>query len=96
MREVRRLTTVRRCFRTVAIKNKQNVKKEADRTFRCASPIFMTIAYYLGFTNGKQKYIEEKTTAILKSKQTLIVMVRNHLRTVASLPTLLPFHYILP
>jgi hypothetical protein len=42
-------------------------------TVRCASPIFIPIAYYLGFTNRKRKYFEEKTTA------TSIATVRNHL-----------------
>jgi hypothetical protein len=37
--------------------------KQDDRV-RCASPIFMLIAYYLGFTN--RKYVEEKMTATLK------------------------------
>ncbi len=32
--------------------------KEDDRVL-CASPIFMLIAYYLGFTNRKWKYFEE-------------------------------------
>ena len=41
-----------------------------DERVRSASPIFMLIAYYLGFTNRKRKYFEEKTTATLKSKQT--------------------------
>jgi hypothetical protein len=27
-----------------------------------ASPTFMLIAYYLGFTNRKRKYVAEKTT----------------------------------
>jgi hypothetical protein len=35
-----------------------------DDHVRCASPIFMLIAYYLGFTNRKRKCIEEKATAI--------------------------------
>ncbi len=61
--------------------------KEDDRV-RCASPIFMLIAYYLGFTNRKRKYFEEKTMATLKSKQTSIATVQNHLRTLrASFPT---------
>ncbi len=37
-----------------------------------------------------------KDAATLKSKQTSIATVRKHLRTVASLPTPLPFHYPLP
>jgi hypothetical protein len=46
-----------------------------DELVRWASPIFMLIAYYLGFTNRKRKYFEEKTTATLKSKQTSIATV---------------------
>jgi len=65
-------------------------------TVRCASPIFIPIAYYLGFTNRKRKYFEEKTTATLKSKQTSIATVRNHLRTLARSPTPLIFHWSLP
>jgi hypothetical protein len=65
-------------------------------TVRCASPIFIPIAYYLGFTNRKRKYFEEKTKATLKSKQTSIATVRNHLRTLASSPTPLIFHWSLP
>jgi hypothetical protein len=68
----------------------------ADQTVRCALPIFMPIAYYLGFTKGKRKYMEEKTTTKLKSKKTSIATVRNHLRTVASLLTPLIFYYSLP
>ncbi len=37
-------------------------------TVRCASPIFIPITYYLGFTNRKRKYYEEKTTATLKKE----------------------------
>jgi hypothetical protein len=69
--------------------------KEEDRV-RCASPIFMLIAYYLGFTNRKRKYLEEKTTATLKSKQTSIVTFQNHLRTLASFLIPLIFHWSLP
>ncbi len=65
-------------------------------TVRCASPIFIPIAYYLGFTNRKRKYFKEKTTATLKSKQTSIATVWNHLRTLASSPTPLIFHWSLP
>jgi hypothetical protein len=50
----------------------------------------------LGFTNRKRKYFEEKTTATLKSKQTSIATVRNHLQTLASSPTPLIFHWSLP
>jgi hypothetical protein len=49
-----------------------------------------------GLYRQEQKYVEEKTTATLKSKQTSIAIVRKHLRTVASLPTPLPFHYPQP
>jgi hypothetical protein len=69
--------------------------KEDDHVLR-ASPIFMLIAYYLGFTNRKRKYHEEKTTATLKSKQTSIAPVRRHLLSVVSLPTPLIFRYPLP
>ncbi len=68
----------------------------APLTVRCASPIFIPIAYYLGFTNRKRKYFEEKTKATLKSKQTSIATFRNHLRTLASSPTPLIFHWSLP
>ncbi len=67
-----------------------------DDCVQCASPIFMLIAYYLGFTNRKRKYIEEKTTVRLESKQTSIATVRNHLRTLARFPTSLIFHWSLP
>jgi hypothetical protein len=56
----------------------------------------MLIAYYLGFTNRKRKYVEEKTTATLKSKQTSITTVRKHLLTVVSLLTPLILRYPLP
>ncbi len=45
--------------------NIKNLKKQADRTFRCASPIFIPTAYKLGFTNRKRKHFEVKTTATL-------------------------------
>jgi hypothetical protein len=67
--------------------------KEDDRV-RCASPIYMLIAYYLGFTNRKRKYHEEKTTATLKNKQTSTAAVRRHLLTIVSLPD--PPHFSLP
>jgi hypothetical protein len=41
----------------------KKIKKEADQTVRCASPIFKPIAYELSCTNRKRKYVEEKTTA---------------------------------
>jgi hypothetical protein len=50
----------------------------------------------MSFTNRKQKYIEEKMTATLKSKQTSIAIVRYHLLPVASLLTPLIFHCPLP
>jgi hypothetical protein len=68
---------------------------EDDRVL-CVSPIFMLIAYYLGFSNRKRKNFEEKTTATLKSKQTSIATVQNHLGTLASFPTSLIFHWSLP
>jgi len=68
---------------------------EDDRV-RCASSIVMQIACYLGFTNRKRKYFEEKTAVTLKSKQTSIATVRNHLRTLASFPTPLIFHWPIP
>ncbi len=67
-----------------------------DERVQSASPIFMLIANYLGFTNRKRKYFEEKTTATLKSKQTSIATVRYHLLPVASLLTPLIFHHPLP
>jgi hypothetical protein len=73
-----------------------NSEKEADRTVRCASPIFRPVAYKLSFTNRNWKYFEEKATAILKIKLTSIAMVRNHILTVACFPTPLSFHYPLP
>ncbi len=50
----------------------------------------------LSFTNRKRKYVEEKTTATLKIKQTSIAKVRNHILTVACFPTPLSFQYPLP
>jgi hypothetical protein len=71
-------------------------KKEAHRTVRCASPTFIPIARLLSFTNRKRKYVEEKTTATVKNKQTSIATVRNHILTVACFLTPLRFHYPLP
>jgi hypothetical protein len=48
----------------------------------------------LNLTKRKRKYVEENTTK-LKIKQTSIAKVRNHLRTFASLPPSLLFHYSL-
>ncbi len=70
--------------------------KEAHRTVRCASPIFIPIACKLSFTNRKRKYVAEKTTATLKSKQTSIATVRYPILTVACFPIPLLFHYPLP
>jgi hypothetical protein len=56
----------------------------------------MLIAYYLGCTDRKRKYFEEKTAATLKRKQTSIATVRNYLRTLASFLTPLIFHWSLP
>ena len=63
---------------------------------RCASPIFIPIAYSMSFINRKRKYVEEKMTATLKSNQTSITTGRYHLLPVASLLTPLIFHYPLP
>ena len=65
-------------------------------TVRCASPIFIPIAYSMSFTNRKRKYVEEKMAAELKHKQTSIATVWYHLLPVASLLTPLIFHYPLP
>ncbi len=67
-----------------------------DACFRCASPIFIPIAYKLSLTNRKRKYVAEKTTGPLKSKQTLITTVRCPILSVARLPTPLIFRYPLP
>jgi hypothetical protein len=56
----------------------------------------MPIAYKLSCTNRKRKYFEEKITATLKSKQTLIATVRYHLLPVAIILTPLIFNYPLP
>ncbi len=55
----------------------------------------MLIAYYLGFTNTKRKFVEDKTMVRLKTKQKTIATVRNHLRTLASFPTFQIFHWTL-
>ncbi len=67
--------------------------KEDERVL-CASPIFKPIAYKLSIYNRRQKYIEEKTTATLKFKQSSIATVLNHLLTVARFPT--PPYFSLP
>jgi hypothetical protein len=56
----------------------------------------MVITYYLGFTDRKRKYVEEKVTTTLISEQTSIATVRKHLLTVVSLSTPLVFCYLLP
>jgi hypothetical protein len=53
-------------------------------------PVIFTLQ---GFTKGKRNCVEENTMATLKSKQTSIASVRNHLQTVASLLT--PPHFSL-
>ncbi len=50
----------------------------------------------MNFTNRKRKYVAEKTTATLKSKQTSIATVRYPILTVAFFPNPLLFHYPLP
>ena len=67
-----------------------------DDCVRCASPIFKPIANLLSFTNRKRKYVGEKTTGSLKSKQTSITTVWYNILTVARLPTPLVFRYPLP
>ena len=85
-----------RCANILAHVTSVYVTHKKFITVWCASPIFKPIAYKLWFTSRKRKYFEEKTTAILKSKQTSIATVRNHLRTLASFPTLIIFHWSLP
>ncbi len=63
---------------------------------RCASPIFIPIAYKLSLTNRKRKYIAEKTTGPLKSKQTSITTVRCPILSVARLLIPIIFRYPLP
>ncbi len=67
-----------------------------DDCVRCASPLFIPIAYKLSFTNGKRKYVEEKMKATYKNKQTLIATVRYHILTVARHLIPLIFCYPLP
>ncbi len=67
-----------------------------DDCVRCASPIFIPIAYQLSFSNRKRKYVAENTTGPSKSKQTSITMVRYPILSVARLPTPLIFRYPLP
>jgi hypothetical protein len=68
-----------------------------DACVRCASPIFMPIAYKLSLTNRKRKYVAEKTTGPLKCKQTSITTkVLCSILSVARLPTPLIFRYPLP
>jgi hypothetical protein len=69
--------------------------KEDERVL-CASPIFKPIAYKLSISNRRRKYLEEKTTATLKFKQSSIATVLNHFLTVARFPTPLIFRYPLP
>jgi hypothetical protein len=67
-----------------------------DACVWCASPIFIPIAYILSLTNRNRKYVAEKTTGPLKSKQTSITTVRCPDLSVARLPTPLIFHWSLP
>jgi hypothetical protein len=67
-----------------------------DDCVRCASPIFIPIAYYLSFGNRKRKYVAENTTGPSKSKQTSIATVRYPFLSLARLPTPLIFRYPLP
>ncbi len=69
--------------------------KEDERVL-CASPIFKPIAYKLSISNRRRKYVEEKTTATLKFKQSSIATVRYHLLPVARFPIPLIFRYPLP
>ncbi len=69
--------------------------KEDERVL-CASPIFKPIAYKLSISNRRRKFVEEKTTATLKFKQSSIATVLNHLLPVARFPTPPIFHYPLP
>jgi hypothetical protein len=67
-----------------------------DACVQCASPVFIPIAYKLSLTNRKRKYVAEKTTGPLKSKQTSITTVRCPILSVARLQTPLIFRYPLP
>jgi hypothetical protein len=67
-----------------------------DECVLCALPIFKPIAYKLSIYNIRRKYVEEKTTATLKFKQSSIATVLNHLLIVARFPTPLLFRYPLP
>ncbi len=67
-----------------------------DAFVRSASPIFKPITYKLSLTNRKRKYVAEKTTGPLKSKQTSITTVRYPILSVDRLPTPLCFRYPLP
>ncbi len=69
---------------------------KVDACVRCASPIFIPIADKLSLTNRKRKYVAEKTTGPLKSKQTSITTVRCPILSAARLPTPLIFRYPLP
>jgi hypothetical protein len=69
--------------------------KEDERVL-CASPIFKPIACKLSISNRRRKYVEEKTMATLKFKQSSIATVLNHLLTVARFPIPLIFRYPLP
>ncbi len=57
---------------------------------------FHTNRLLFGLYKQETEILRRKTTATLKSKQTSIATVRNHLRTLASSPTPLIFHWSLP
>jgi hypothetical protein len=67
-----------------------------DACVQCALPIFIPIAYKLSLTNRKRKYVAEKTTSPLKSKQTSITTVRCPILSVSQTPDPLIFRYPLP
>ncbi len=68
--------------------------KEDERVL-CASPIFKPIAYKLSIYNRRHKYLEEKTTATLKFKQSSIATVLNHSYS-SQIPDPPIFRYPLP
>ncbi len=77
--------------------NKRNKKKRRTKQFG-APHLFSSQSPIKSALHRKRKYIEEKTTATLKIKQTSIATVRNHILTVVvdCFLTPLPLHYPLP
>ncbi len=73
-----------------------NSKGDVNRTVRCASPVCMEIAEYFVGTWRKRKYVEEKTTAKRKDKQTSITSVPDWYPTTGIFPTAHVFHFTLP